>query len=187
MARRYAIKVRTFSLCILFLTGTGRIVAQSGYSEAEGNFLIRDFQFRSGESLPELRIHYRTLGTPKRDSRGLVRNAVLILHGTTGHGSNFLRRDFAGTLFGPGQLLDSNRYFLVLPDSIGHGQSSKPSDGLRARFPKYGYRNMVRAQHQLLVEGLKVEHARLVMGTSMGGMHTWLWEERYPEADRSGS
>jgi homoserine O-acetyltransferase len=131
--------------------------------------------------LPELRMHYRTLGTPRLDDKGMVRNAVLILHGTTGNGSNFLRAQFAGELFGKGQLLDATRYYLILPDNVGHGQSSKPSDGWHARFPKYGYRDMVEAQHRLLTEGLKVNHLRLVMGTSMGGMHTWLWGETFPE------
>jgi homoserine O-acetyltransferase/O-succinyltransferase len=146
-----------------------------------GDFVIRDFRFASGETLPELRIHYRTLGQPRRDDRGSVRNAVLILHGTTGSGANFVRAEFAGELFGPGQPLDAARYFIVLPDGVGHGQSSKPSEGLRARFPTYGYRDMVEAQHRLLTDGLKVDRLRLVLGTSMGGMHTWLWGQRYPD------
>jgi len=147
----------------------------------EGDFTIRDFRFNSGQTLPELQLHYRTLGSPRRDDKGLVRNAILILHGTTGSGAQFLRPEFAGELFGEGQPFDSGRYFIILPDGIGHGKSSKPSDGLRARFPNYGYRDMVEAQHRLLVEGLKVNHLRLVMGTSMGGMHTWLWGEIYPD------
>ncbi len=147
----------------------------------ERDFILRNFQFASGESLPELRIHYRTLGRPKPDARGLVRNAVLILHGTGGSGASLMRAEFAGELFGPGQLLDAARYFIVLPDGIGHGRSSKPSDGLHARFPHYGYRDMVQAQFLLLTRGLKVNHARLVMGTSMGGMHTWLWGEQHPQ------
>ncbi len=147
-----------------------------------GNYAIHDFRFASGEALPELRMHYFTLGTPHRDDRGLVRNAVLILHGTTGNGSNFFRAEFAGELFGKGQLLDAARYYLILPDNIGHGQSSKPSDGLRARFPHYAYRDMVEAQYRLLTEGLKINHLRLVMGTSMGGMHTWLWGELHPDS-----
>jgi homoserine O-acetyltransferase len=126
-------------------------------------------------------MHYRTLGQPARDQNGIVRNAVLILHGTTGTSTQFLRAEFAGELFGKGQLLDATRYFIVIPDNIGHGQSSKPSDGLRARFPKYGYRDMIAAQHQLLTDGLGVNHLRLVFGTSMGGMHTWLWGETYPD------
>jgi homoserine O-acetyltransferase len=122
-----------------------------------------------------------TLGTPHRGPSGRVDNAVLILHGTGGTGRQFLSEAFAGVLFGPGQLLDASRYYLILPDGIGHGGSSKPSDGLHARFPGYGYRDMVRAQHLLLTEALKVDHLRLVMGTSMGGMHTWLWGETYPD------
>ena len=146
-----------------------------------GDYVIKDFHFHSGEVLPELRIHYRTLGAPRRDDKGIVTNAVLILHGTTGYGGNFIRPEFAGELFGAGQLLDAARFYLILPDGIGHGQSSRPSDGLRAGFPHYGYRDMIDAQHRLLTEGLKVNHLRLVMGTSMGGMHTWLWGETYPE------
>ena len=146
----------------------------------EETFVLKDFQFRSGESLPELRLHYRTLGRAQRDARGVVHNAVLIMHGTGGSGAQFLRPEFAGELFRPGGLLDAARYFMVLPDGIGHGQSSKPSDGLRGRFPKYGYLDMVEAEYRLLTEGLGIDHLRLVMGTSMGGMHTWLWGERYP-------
>jgi homoserine O-acetyltransferase len=147
----------------------------------EGDFVLRGFRFASGETLPELRLHYRTLGTPRKDARGLVRNAVVIGHGTGGSGAQFLRPEFAGELFGPGQLLDAAQYFIVLPDAIGHGKSSKPSDGLRAQFPRYGYVDMVEASYRLLTEGLGVNHARLVMGTSMGGMHTWLWGERHPD------
>jgi homoserine O-acetyltransferase/O-succinyltransferase len=146
-----------------------------------GDYTLRDFRFRSGEVLPELRLHYRTLGTPRRDAQGTVRNAVLILHGTTGSGAQFIRSEFAGELFGHGQLLDAERYYLILPDNIGHGHSSKPSDGLHGRFPKYGYGDMLEAQYGLLTEGLKINHLRLVMGTSMGGMHTWLWGEQHPE------
>jgi homoserine O-acetyltransferase len=148
---------------------------------AEHDFVLNDFKFQSGESIPTLKIHCRTFGSPIRDDHDLVRNAVLILHGTTGNGSNFIRPEFSGELFGPGQLLDSNRYYLILPDNIGHGQSTKPSDGLHGRFPHYGYQDMIEIQHRLLTEGLHVNHLRLVMGTSMGGMHTWLWGERYPD------
>lgn len=146
-----------------------------------GDYVIRDFHFRSGEILPALHIHYRTLGKPQRNDKGVVTNAVLILHGTTGNGGNFIRPEFAGELFGPGQLLDAAHFYLILPDGIGHGQSSRPSDGLHAKFPHYGYRDMIEAQYRLLTEGLKVNHLRLVMGTSMGGMHTWLWGETHPE------
>jgi homoserine O-acetyltransferase len=148
---------------------------------ADGDFLIRDFRFASGESLSELRVHYLTFGTPRTDARGVVRNAVLILHGTGGSGAGLVRAEFAGELFGAGQPLDAARYFIVLPDGIGHGKSSKPSDGLHARFPHYGYQDMVEAEFRLLTQGLHVNHARLVMGTSMGGMHTWLWGERHPQ------
>jgi len=147
----------------------------------EGDFVIKDFRFHSGETLPELRMHYRTLGTPKKDAQGVVRNAVLVMHGTGGTGAQFVGRTFAGELFLPGQPLDITQYFIVLPDDIGHGKSSKPSDGLRAKFPRYGYLDMIRAEHQLLTDGLGVNHLRLVMGTSMGGMHTWLWGEKYPD------
>ena len=148
---------------------------------SSSNYVIRDFHFQSGETLPELRMHFYTLGTPRRDEKGLVRNAVLILHGTTGNGSNFLRADFAGQLFGAGQPLDAAKYYLILPDGVGHGQSAKPSDGLHAHFPKYAYHDMVEAQYRLLTEGLQVNHLRLVMGTSMGGMHTWVWSETHPQ------
>jgi len=148
---------------------------------AEGDYIIQNFQFTSGETLPELRIHYRTLGKPVRDSSGVVRNAVLIGHGTGGTGEPFLRPQFADELFAPGQPLDAAKYFIVLPDGIGHGKSSKPSDGLHAHFPHYGYTDMVTASFRLLTEGLGVNHLRLVMGTSMGGMQTWVWGEQHPE------
>jgi homoserine O-acetyltransferase/O-succinyltransferase len=156
-------------------------LAQTSPVPAQGDFVLRDFEFESGEALPELRLHYRTLGTPRRDAAGVVRNAVLILHGTGGSGAGFLSEQFASVLFKPGQLLDAARYFIILPDGIGHGQSSKPSDGLHARFPHYNYNDMVTAQYRLLTEGLGVNHLRLVMGTSMGGMHSWVWGEKYPE------
>lgn len=146
-----------------------------------GDFVLKNFKFSSGQSLPELRIHYRTLGTPQRDAQGVVRNAVLILHGTGGSGDSFMSPQFAGQLFGPGSLLDRSRYFLIFPDGIGHGGSSKPSDGLRARFTRYRYQDMVEAQYRLVTEGLGIDHLRLVLGTSMGGMHTWLWGETYPD------
>jgi homoserine O-acetyltransferase/O-succinyltransferase len=131
--------------------------------------------------LPELRLHYRTLGKPEKDAQGKVTNAVLITHGTTGSGAQFIRSEFAGELFGKDQPLDATKFFIVLPDGIGHGKSSKPSDGMHAKFPRYGYLDMVEAQYRLLTEGLGVDHARLVMGTSMGGMHTWLWGELHPD------
>jgi homoserine O-acetyltransferase len=146
-----------------------------------GNFVANDFQFKSGERLAEIKLHYYTLGTPQRDASGKVRNAVLILHGTGGSGRQFLTPTFAGVLFGPGQLLDAAKYFLILPDNVGHGDSSKPSDGLHMRFPRYEYDDMVELQYRLLTQGLGVNHLRLVMGTSMGGMHTWLWAEQHPD------
>jgi homoserine O-acetyltransferase len=155
--------------------------AQAFQGATEGDFFLHDFHFASGETLPELRLHYRTIGTPSRDKSGVVRNAVLILHGTGGSGAAFLSEQFGGVLFKPGGLLDGSRYFIILPDGIGHGKSSKPSDGLHARFPRYGYEDMIAAQYRLVTEGLKIDHLRLVMGTSMGGMHTWLWGERYPD------
>lgn len=171
------------SCAALAQTNAGTIQRQeSAYPPpAQGDYLIRDFHFRSGETLPELKLHYATIGTPVRDAQGVVRNAVLIMHGTGGTGNQFLTPQFAGVLFGPGQLLDATRYFIILPDGIGHGKSSKPGDGLHARFPHYTYDDMVRAQYQLLTEKLGVNHLRLVMGTSMGGMQTWVWGETYPD------
>jgi homoserine O-acetyltransferase len=147
----------------------------------EGDYTLRDFKFTSGETLPELRLHYRTLGKPEKDAQGKTTNAVLVMHGTTGSGAQFIRPEFAGELFGKDQPLDATKFFIVLPDGIGHGKSSKPSDGMHAKFPRYGYIDMVEAQYRLLTEGLGVNHARLVMGTSMGGMHTWLWGELHPD------
>src|SRR5678816_4074603 len=147
----------------------------------ENDFIAHNFKFASGETMPELRLHYRTLGKAVRDAKSVTQNAVFIMHGTTGSGAQFIRPEFAGELFGPGQPLDTTKFFIVLPDDIGHGKSSKPSDGMHAKFPRYGYRDMVEAEYRLLTEGLGVNHARLVMGTSMGGMHTWLWGEIHPD------
>jgi homoserine O-acetyltransferase len=146
-----------------------------------GDFVMNDVTFESGEKLATVRMHYRTLGTIRQGANGRVNNAVLIMHGTTGSGAGFIRPEFAGELFGPGQPLDVTKYFVILPDAIGHGGSSKPSEGLRASFPKYGYRDQIHAQYRLVTEGLKIDRLRLVMGTSMGGMHTWLWGEMHPE------
>ena len=145
----------------------------------EGDFIARNVNFTTGEKMDEVRLHYTTLGRPRKDAEGIVRNAVLVLHGTGGTGRGFLSANFAGELFGPQKLLDTARYYVILPDNIGHGGSSKPSDGLRMKFPHYGYLDMVRLQHRLLTEGLGVEHLRLVMGTSMGCMHAWIWAERF--------
>ena len=172
-------------ICCLVLLGAislGRPARAQGALEVkEGDYIAHDFHFRSGESLPELRLHYRTLGTPRRDAAGHVTNAVLIMHGTGGAGDQFIRPQFSGVLFVPGGLLDATRYFIILPDGIGHGKSSKPSDGLHARFPHYDYDDMVAAEHELVLKGLSVDHLRLVMGTSMGCMHSFVWGETYPE------
>ena len=147
----------------------------------ESDHVIHDFHFRSGEVMPELRLHYRTLGQPSRDSNGHVSNAVLIAHATGGDGGWFLENEnFSHGLFGPGQLLDASRYYIILPDAIGHGHSSKPSDGLHAKFPHYDYADMVQAEYSLLTDGLKVDHLRLFMGMSMGCMHAFLFAEEYP-------
>lgn len=157
------------------------VSAQDYPTPVEGDYVIENFEFEKGETLERLNLHYRTIGIPTRGEDGKVNNAVLIMHGTTGSGRGFLSDRFAGELFGPGQLLDATKYFIILTDGIGHGQSSKPSDGLRMNFPKYTYNDMVVAQYRLLTEHLKVNHLRLVMGTSMGGMHSWVWGYMYPD------
>lgn len=172
--------VMSAALC-LSLSAARADSTATGAVPLEGDYVVRDFHFASGETLPELRLHYTTLGKPQRDSHGRVSNAVLILHGTGGSGRSLLNEHFAGVLFGRGQLLDSNRYFIILPDGIGHGKSSKPSDGLHAHFPRYTYADMVAAQHALVLQGLEVDHLRLVMGTSMGCMHTFMWGERFAD------
>jgi homoserine O-acetyltransferase/O-succinyltransferase len=166
---------------VLLISAAGILRAGDIPQPVQGDYVIRDYRFRCGQTLPELKIHYRTLGKPVRDEKGAVRNAVLIMHGTTGSGDQFGRAEFAGELFIKGGLLDPDRYYIILPDDIGHGQSSKPSDGLHAKFPQYGYLDMIDAEHRLVADGLKVNHLRLVMGTSMGGMHTWLWGEKYSD------
>ena len=161
--------------------GAAHAQIAASYPATEGDYVARDFKFKSGEQLPELRLHYRTLGKLARDAQGRPTNAVLILHGTGGSGQQFLRPQFAGELFGPGQLLDTNRYFIILPDGIGHGKSSKPSDGMHTHFPQYDYDDMVAAQHLLVTAGLGVQHLRLIFGTSMGCMHSFVWAETYPD------
>ena len=169
-------------LALLFLFVIHSSNAQKNYpTPIEGDYLVKNFLFKSGESLEELKLHYTTIGTPTKDKNGQVNNAVLIMHGTTGTGAAFLSDQFGGNLFGKGQLLDATKYFIILTDDIGHGKSSKPSDGLRMKFPKYNYDDMVLANYKLLTEHLKVDHLRLVMGTSMGGMHTWVWGYTYPD------
>ena len=165
----------------MFILAASFLVAADYPAPTESDFTIRDFKFASGETLPELRLHYRTLGKPEKDAQGKTTNAVLIMHGTTGSGAQFIRPEFAGELFGKDQPLDATKFFIVLPDGVGHGKSSKPSDAMHAKFPRYGYVDMVEAQYRLLTEGLGIDHVRLVMGTSMGGMHTWLWGELHPD------
>ena len=173
---------RFFYLVIVLLIGPPCVARQAAIpATAEGDFVVHDFKFRSGETLPELRLHYTTLGKLARDAQGRVTNAVLILHGTGGTGNQFLQPIFASELFGPGQLLDVTRYFIILPDGIGHGKSSKPSDGKHARFPQYDYDDMVAGHYQLLTEGLGVNHLRLLFGTSMGCMHSFVWGETHPD------
>jgi homoserine O-acetyltransferase len=180
--------IRRKTQLILALAAALLFSAQPSHAQAtnvpvgnEANYVIHDFHFKSGESLPELRIHYVTFGKPERDKDGRVTNAVLILHGTSGSSRSLLNPVFAGVLFAPGGLLDITRYYVIVPDSIGHGKSSKPSDGLHAKFPQYDYDDMVAAQHELVEKGLGVNHLRLVMGTSMGCMHSWVWGETYPD------
>jgi homoserine O-acetyltransferase len=177
--------IRNFMRVVLLAVAAAMTCAPAALAEeltpTQGDVLLKDFHFRSGEVLPELRLHYRTFGQPRRDAQGVVTNAVVILHSTSGSSAQYLRPEFSGELFRAGGVLDAEQYFIVLPDSIGHGQSSKPSEGLRGRFPHYGYLDMVEAQYRLLTEGLGISHVRLVMGASMGGMHTWLWGERYPD------
>ena len=169
----------------------GVAMALSGAAEAAApdpvahDYVIKDFRFRTGETLPELKIRYHTLGAPKTDAAGRVTNAVLILHGTGGSGRQFTNPLFSEVLFTPGGLLDPAKYFIILPDNIGHGGSSKPSDGLRAKFPRYDYADMVEAQHELVTKGLKAERLRLIMGTSMGCMHSFLWAETWPDAAKA--
>ena len=173
--------IRIFAFLLSSVTATF-VFAADYPAPIEDDYVIRDFKFASGEALPELRLHYRTLGKPQKDSQGKTTNAVLIMHGTTGSGAQFVPRpEFADELFGKDQPLDTTKFFIILPDAIGHGKSSKPSDGMHAKFPRYGYIDMVEAQYRLLTEGLGVNRARLVMGTSMGGMHTWLWGELHPD------
>jgi homoserine O-acetyltransferase len=166
-------------------TAAPALAATKAWPIKEADHVIRDFRFASGETLPELRIHYTTLGTPHRDARGQIDNAVMVLHGTGGTGQQFLASQFADQLYGPGQPLDIAKYWIILPDNIGHGRSSKPSDGLHMRFPKYDYADMVEAQYRLLNDGLGIARMRLIMGTSMGCMHGFVWGETHPDYMRA--
>lgn len=164
--------------CLLTCVALAQDAAK--FHATEGDLVVRNFKFHSGEQLPELRLHYTTFGQLRRDPQGHATNAVLLLHGTGGSGHQFLVPQFADELFGSGQALDLARYYVIAPDGIGHGKSSKPSDGMHAHFPQYDYDDMVAAQHLLLTEGLHVDHLRLVFGTSMGCMHAFVWGETYP-------
>jgi homoserine O-acetyltransferase len=171
---RSKVGARTVFALLVILTALPAAAADYP-APKEGTWVVRDFRFHTGEVLPELRLHYTTVGAPTGEP-------VLILHGTTGSGAGFLSPAFAGELFGPGQPLDASRYFVILPDAIGTGKSSKPSDGLRAAFPKYNYDDMVTGQYRLVTEHLGVRRLRLVLGNSMGGMQTWMWAQKYPDA-----
>ncbi len=168
--------MKTFAAALLIVVCLSAVCAAPLFAleATPHDFTVKDFHFHSGESLPEVKIHYLTLGTKRAG------NTVLVLHGTGGSSKQFLNDVFANVLFVPGGLLDPAKYFIVIPDNVGHGASSKPSDGLHARFPHYDYDDMIELQHRLLADGLGVEHLALVMGTSMGGMHTWMWGERWP-------
>jgi len=172
---------RSFAVALFAVVASLAARAADYQAPADGTFVVKDFQFKSGERLPEVKLRYYTLGTPQKDASGKVHNAVLILHGTGGTGRQFLTANFGGVLFVPGGLLDASKYFIILPDNVGHGGSSKPSNGLHMRFPHYEYDDMIELQYRLLTQGLGVNHLRLVMGTSMGGMHTWLWAEQHPD------
>ena len=177
---RSATRAMRGAFAAMLLAGTASLAQILPVEPEAGEAVLRDFRFSSGETLPELKIRYVTYGRRLDDGRGKTANAVLVLHGTGGSSAQFLGPAFAGVLFGPGQPLDASRFYVVIPDGIGHGGSSKPSDGLKAKFPRYTYDDMVRAQYRLLAESLGVNHVRLVIGTSMGGMHAWVWGETQP-------
>ncbi len=139
-----------------------------------GDWVAKNFKFHTGETMPELKLHYTTVGAP-------TGQPVLVLHGSGGSAATMLTPGFAGEMFGPGQPLDASKYYIIIPDGIGHGKSLKPSDGLKTKFPQYDYADMVDAQYRLVTEGLGIKHLRLVIGNSMGGMHSWIWGERYPQ------
>ncbi len=177
--------LRTIFLALAFCAacfpqGRGANAPPNYPTPKEGDYIVKDYKFTTGETLPELRLHYTTVGAPVKDAAGIVRNAVIVMHGTGGSGRGFLSATFGGILFAPGGLLDGATHYIIMPDDVGHGKSSKPSDGLHQKFPKYTYEDMVRLEYKLVAEGLGVNHLRLVMGTSMGAMHTWMWGYMYP-------
>jgi homoserine O-acetyltransferase len=174
--------LRSCVLSVFLLVCFAKTYGQTKYPDPlEGDYKVKNFQFESKESLPELNLHYRTIGKPITGKNGQIKNAILIMHGTTGASTDFTNDRFAGHLFGPGQILDATKYYIILTDAIGHGKSSRPSDGMHMKFPKYTYNDMVKAQYILLTEHLGIKHLRLVMGTSMGAMHTWVWGYTYPD------
>jgi homoserine O-acetyltransferase/O-succinyltransferase len=162
------------ALSVVFAMTSFAAVAADYPTPKQGDWIAKDFKFHTGETMEELKLHYTTIGDPSGQP-------VLVLHGSGGSAVNMLTPTFAGALFGPGQPLDASKYYIVLPDGLGHGKSSKPSDGLKTKFPKYDYVDMVDAQYRLVTEGLRIKHFRLVIGNSMGGMHAWIWAERYPK------
>src|SRR5437899_1911693 len=169
------------ALLLLATTPAAAQTAQTPWPNLrEGDFVLKDFAFASGEVLPELKLHYRTLGTAKRNAAGETVNGVVLLHGTSGSGGDWLRPSLADELFGAGQPLDASKYFIIMPDGIGRGGSSKPSDGLRAKFPHYRYHDIVTAEHRLVTAHLNVRHLRLGLGSSMGGMHSSMWGYMFP-------
>ena len=165
---------RSIAAALLLIVTSAAAMAADYPAPKQGMWVARDFKFHTGEVMPELKLGYTTIGEP-------TGQPVLVLHGTTGSAASMLTTGYAGELFGAGQPLDASKYFIIIPDGIGHGRSSKPSDGLRAKFPRYNYDDMVVAQYRLVTEGLGVKHVRLVTGNSMGGMHTWLWGVKYPD------
>lgn len=169
------------SMALLAALSSSARAAEPQPAAVDGDYVARNFRFSDGESLPELRLHYETLGTPKRDASGAITNAVMLLHGTTGTGRQFLAPADMRELFAPGKPLDLSLFYVILPDGIGAGGSSKPSDGLKARFPHYGYGDQVEAQRAVVEDGLGIHHLDLILGTSMGGMQAWLWAERHPD------
>jgi homoserine O-acetyltransferase len=173
--------LRTLAALTLTFGISGAFAQTTWPNQTEDDYIIKDFRFASGETLPELKMHYTTLGTAKRNAAGEIVNGVVLLHGTSGSGKSWLMPSLADELFGHGQPLDTSEFFIVIPDSIGVGGSAKPSDGLKSKFPHYRYRDIVESEHKVVVEGLNVKHLRLVLGSSMGGMHTWMWGEMYPD------
>lgn len=184
--RHMSVNLRRVGFVLLAtLLSTSAFADQVKFSPSSHFLEVKDFKFNDGKSVPNLKLHYQTLGKPRLNAKGEIENAVLLLHGTGGQGSDFLLPSFADPLFAPGKPLDITKYFIILPDSVGHGKSSKPSDGMKASFPKYNYADMVALQHRIVVDTLKIKKLRLILGTSMGCMHTYVWGVTYPDAMRA--